>query len=75
MVLLDIPFLSMLYPFKVTNESIIIDLIGHVIKFKFSKETKWHEINNLKSKINEKRKFVYSLKKKVGHKTIKNKIV
>lgn len=64
MVILGIPFLNTFYPFKVTEEGIISTLKSHKIYFKFSKVPNSIEINNLKSQVNEKEKFLYSPKRR-----------
>lgn len=47
----------------------------HDICFSFSKAPSYLEINDLKRKVNEKEKFLYSLKEEVGHKVLKEKIM
>lgn len=52
----------MLYLFKITEEEKIYDLKGQIMIFQFSTEPWWPEINNLKSKVIEKEKFLDYLK-------------
>lgn len=61
--------------FRVTKNDITSNQKGHEIYFKFSKEPNNIEINNLKLKVNEKQRFLYSSKEEVSHNIIKEKIM
>lgn len=72
--ILGTPFVGLLYPFEVSEQGIISKANDGLVCLKFSTKAEWHEINNLKSKIEEKEKVLFSLKKEIIEKTMKEKI-
>ncbi|KAL4180674.1 hypothetical protein AMTRI_Chr12g267040 [Amborella trichopoda] len=73
-VILGIPFLTLLYPLAIDETGISSTIQNIPIHFNFIQKPKLKELNNVRSQLQNKERFLYTLKQEIKYKSIEEQI-
>ncbi|KAL4193075.1 hypothetical protein AMTRI_Chr06g197530 [Amborella trichopoda] len=73
-VILGVPFLTLLYPITINETGISSTIQNIPIQFNFIHKPKLKELNNVKSQLKDKEKFLCTLKQEIKYKVIEEQL-